>query len=236
MHQQNFAAGQESLMATADYGATTFAQYTRDIVKDYEEETPKQPQTTLELQLCGPPDTTLVDYLKQQESSFGSTGDTWLCPCQSQVSFSDFMTINLTCSPDDPGQKLKIDNNSYYNAPAALQDAAAAKTDMDSSNAPEAALTGLLRAAYVAACLEDEESGMAMTGDTLGLTDEDTLIVWSTSEGSVSWQLTKGALDAASLELEGSTPEIAGDTSFMLAESAGCSSGLFNFGFKLTAE
>ncbi|KAL0023995.1 hypothetical protein WJX77_006811 [Trebouxia sp. C0004] len=166
---------QESLMATADYGATTFAQYTRDIVKDYEEETPKQPQTTLELQLCGPPDTTLVDYLKQQESSFGSTV---------------------------LGRHLFLQ--------AALQDAAAAKTDMDSSNAPEAALTGLLRAAYVAACLEDEESGMAMTGDTLGLTDEDTLIVWSTSEGSVSWQLTKGALDAASLELEGSTPEIAG--------------------------
>lgn len=63
---------------------------------------------------------TLVDYLKQQESSFGSTGDTWLCPCQSQVSFSDFMTINLTRSPNDPGQKLQIDDNSYYNAPVNL--------------------------------------------------------------------------------------------------------------------
>ncbi len=30
------------------------------------------------------------------------------------------MTINLTRSPDDPGQKLQIDDNSYYNAPENL--------------------------------------------------------------------------------------------------------------------
>ena len=30
------------------------------------------------------------------------------------------MTINLTRSPDDPGQKLQIDDNSYYNAPVNL--------------------------------------------------------------------------------------------------------------------
>lgn len=136
----------EGLRATADYSANTFAQYTRDIVKDYEEQTPKQPQTTVRSILrltvvvilaifllivlilfftVGAPAVrttrhygdTLVGYLKQQESSFGRTGDTWLCPCQSQVSFSDFMTINLTRSPDDPGQKLQIDDNSYYNAP-----------------------------------------------------------------------------------------------------------------------
>jgi len=137
------------LRAAADYSANTFAQYTRDIVKDYEEQTPKQPQTTvrsiLRLTLVavlaiflltvlilfftvGAPAVrttrrygdTLVNYLKQQESSFGRTSDTWLCPCQSQVSFSDFMTINLTRSPDDPGRQLQVDDNSYYNAPENL--------------------------------------------------------------------------------------------------------------------
>ncbi|DBB18464.1 TPA: hypothetical protein ACH3X3_000106 [Trebouxia sp. C0006] len=139
----------DSLRAAADYSANTFAQYTRDIVKDYEEQTPKQPQTTvrsiLRLTLVavlaiflltvlilfftvGAPAVrttrrygdTLVNYLKQQESSFGRTSDTWLCPCQSQVSFSDFMTINLTRSPDDPGRQLQVDDNSYYNAPENL--------------------------------------------------------------------------------------------------------------------
>ena len=137
------------MRAAADYSANTFAQYTRDIVKDYEEQTPKQPQTTvrsiLRLTLVavlaiflltvlilfftvGAPAVrttrrygdTLVNYLKQQESSFGRTSDTWLCPCQSQVSFSDFMTINLTRSPDDPGRQLQVDDNSYYNAPENL--------------------------------------------------------------------------------------------------------------------
>ena len=63
---------------------------------------------------------TLVDDLKKQESSFGTTDDTWLCPCQSKVSFSDIMTIYLTRSPDDPGQKLQIDDSDYYNAPVNL--------------------------------------------------------------------------------------------------------------------
>lgn len=65
---------------------------------------------------------TLVDDLKRQESSFGTTDDIWLCPCQSKVSFSDIMTIYLTRSPDDAGQKLQIDDNNYYNAPEGLND------------------------------------------------------------------------------------------------------------------
>ena len=47
LHQHNCTAEQESLRAAADCRANNFAQYTRDIVKDYEEQTPKQPQTAV---------------------------------------------------------------------------------------------------------------------------------------------------------------------------------------------
>lgn len=58
---------------------------------------------------------TAIHELKQQELNFG-TKDARSCPCQSEVSYSDFMTINLTRSPDDPGRLMRIDDNSYYSA------------------------------------------------------------------------------------------------------------------------
>ena len=149
LQQQHFAGGQDCRRAIADYSERSFVQYSRDIVKDCEEQTPKQPQTRMRgiLRLIlvalltiflltvlilfftvGAPtvrttrhySSTLADDLKWQESSFGTTDDTWLCPCQSKVSFSDIMTIYLTRSPDDPGQQLHIDDNNYYNAPENL--------------------------------------------------------------------------------------------------------------------
>ena len=113
-----------------------------DIVKDYEGQVPRSPQTpgrtilrtalvilltTFLLTILvlfftiGAPSTrttrhdreTAVYELKQQESDFGKK-DAWSCPCQSEVSYSDFMTMNLTRSPDDPGRLLQVDDNSYY--------------------------------------------------------------------------------------------------------------------------
>ena len=123
-----------------------FTEHTMDMVKDYEGQIPRSPQTTGRTILrttlvillttflltililfftIGAPSVrttrhyreTAANELKQQEKTFGNTSDTWTCPCQSQVSYSDFMTINLTRSADDPGILLQIDDNSYYNAP-----------------------------------------------------------------------------------------------------------------------
>lgn len=116
-----------------------------DVVRDYEPQVPQSPQTarrtilrTILVMLLttflltililfftiGAPSVrtirynmeTAVDKLSDQELSFGTTSDTWTCPCQSQVSYSDFMKLNLTRSPEDPGMLLQIDDNSHYNA------------------------------------------------------------------------------------------------------------------------
>lgn len=128
------------LETTTRYVDEKASQVTKVIVGDYKQPTAQEPQTSLRywlrivVVLCtasfllavlivfasgDPPLHTTrvyspdaVHHLMEQEHTFGNTSSTWTCPCESQLSFSDFMFFNLTQFPSDMRSIFPILNDS----------------------------------------------------------------------------------------------------------------------------